>query len=88
MRQPIEYKSEAVFKASSSAYSGAKPFTVISLNDSRAVGKKRRTHIIKRPLDVGHHTPVESGKLPPGRLTVGTDQRDRQAQTTDLPISL
>ena len=88
MRQPNEYRSEAVFKSSSNAYSGAMRFVVISSNDPRANGRKGHTHIIEGPLDIRHYASIEGRKLPPGRLTVRTHQRDRQPQTTDLPISL
>lgn len=61
---------------------------VIPLNDPRTPGMKRRTHIIKRPLDVRHNAPIKGRKLPLGRLTVRTHQWNGQSQTTDLPISL
>jgi len=65
-------------------YAVHRHFTKQTLSSKQEV----HTHIIKGPLDVRHNASIKGRELPPGRLTVRTDQRNRQSQSTNLPISL
>lgn len=87
-RQPNEYRSEAVFRASSNAYSGATQFAATF---SKQISRSRQgahTHVIKGPLDVRHSASIKCRELPSSRLTIGMCQRNCQSQSANLPISL
>ena len=83
-KHPREYMSEAVFKTSSRAYSGAKKQ---HMNLNRRYNDKTRTHVVKWALCIRRHSTVVSRKFP-SRRTVCTSQGDGQTQTANFPVAL